>query len=249
VRSFRLTVAYDGTEFHGWQVQPGLRTVQGVLEEALDRIGIERRSRVAGAGRTDAGVHAAGQVASFTAGTRLRARAVLALVRRELPADVRVREVAEVEADFHARHRATARRYAYRLLWREHGLWERFAWCPPRVPDGERIERAVREIEGAHDFAAFQASGGGPGGTTCRVFRAGWTGWEAGLRFDVIADHFLYHMVRNIVGTALASAMQADPARHMRDVLNSLSRGAGGVTAPAQGLTLEQVFYGAEARA
>jgi tRNA pseudouridine38-40 synthase len=241
-------VAYDGTDFHGWQIQPGLRTVQGTVEAALDRLELEDRTRTAGAGRTDAGVHARGQVTSFSAVTRLPARALAPLLKRHLPPDVRVLEAAEVSAEFHARHSAVARRYAYRLLWREDLLWERFAWRPARIVAPDALERAVRVLEGEHDFAAFQASGGAPGRTVCRMMRAAWTRWDGGVRLEVIADHFLYHMVRNIVGTALAAAATDDPAGRLRALLASRDRGAGGVTAPACGLTLEQVFYAPEGR-
>ena len=243
MRSFRLTLAYDGTEFHGWQIQPGLRTVQGTLEASLDHLDLRQRTRSAGAGRTDAGVHARGQVASFSAETRLPARALAPLLKRHLPPDVRVLDAAEVGATFHARHSATGRRYTYRLLWREDLLWERFAWRPARAVAPDALERAIRVLEGEHDFAAFQASGGAPGRTVCRMMRAGWAPWEGGVRLDMIADHFLYHMVRNIVGTVLEAAATADPAAWLRAVLAARDRGAGGVTAPACGLTLEEVFY------
>jgi len=243
VRGFRLTLSYDGTEFHGWQVQPGLRTVQGELELALDQIEVGSRSRVVGAGRTDAGVHATGQVASFTAETTLPARALAPLLNRRLPAEVRVRDAAEVASAFHARHSAVARRYAYRLLSRDHGLWERFAFRPPRDVRPEGLEQAARALEGEHDFASFQAAGGPQVRTRCRLMRASWRVWEGGVVLDLIADHFLYHMVRNIVGTALAAAASGHPGDAMRRVLAARDRRAGGVTAPACGLSLEQVFY------
>ena len=249
MRTFRLTVAYDGTEFHGWQVQPGLRTVQGVLEEALERLPMTERTRIVGAGRTDAGVHARGQVASFAAETSLPVRALIPLLERQLPLDVRIEGASEVGADFHERHSARARRYAYRLLSRGDALWARFAWHPPRVPDADGLVRATLALEGEHDCSAFRASGGPPVRPVCRISRATWSPWEGGLRLDVIADHFLYHMVRNIVGTALAAAAAADPAAAMRQVLASGDRRRAGVTAPARGLTLEQVFYGTEANA
>jgi tRNA pseudouridine38-40 synthase len=249
VRTFRLTVAYDGTEFHGWQVQPGVRTVQGILEEALSKLSLAELSRLSGAGRTDAGVHARGQVASFSAVTRLPARALAPRLNRELPDDVRVLEADEDEPSFHARHSASARRYRYRLMRHEDLLSRRFAWCPNRPFDADALERAVRALEGEHDFTSFQAAGVSPTRPVCRVLRAGWRAWDQGIELDVIADHFLYHMVRNIVGTALAVARTADPAAGMRRVLAKLDRRAAGVTAPAHALSLEQVFYGARVAA
>ena len=242
MRTFRLVVAYDGTDFHGWQRQPGRRTVQGELETALaDALGETVSLRVAG--RTDAGVHARGQVTSFRAEARLPVAALVPVLRRRLPPDVRpVR--AEIGADgFDARRSARARRYAYRLLTVEDVMWERFAWWPRRRPDAEGLERAVRPLQGEHDFSAFRAAGGTPGSPCCHVLRAGWSRWEGGLRFDVVADHFLYHMVRNLVGTALALMAERDPAGAMREIVASRSRHAAGATAPPQGLSLEEVFY------
>jgi tRNA pseudouridine38-40 synthase len=243
VRTFRLTLAYDGTEFHGWQVQPGIRTVQGILEDALSKLPLDELTRVVGAGRTDAGVHARGQVASFSAETRLPVRAFAPRLNRQLPDDVRVLEAAEAEPAFHARHSARARRYRYRLMRHDDLLARRYAWCPPRPFDADALERAVRTLEGEHDFASFQAAGAPPTRTVCHMLRAGWRSWDGGLELDVIADHFLYHMVRNIVGTALAAARAADPAAAMRRVLGTLDRRAAGITAPPHALSLEQVFY------
>src|SRR5262249_12567045 len=155
VRTIRLDVAYDGTEFHGWQAQPGLRTVQGVLEESLAEI-LGESARVTGAGRTDAGTHARGQVASFTAETELPAAAFPPLLQRLLPADVEVRGASDRPAGFDARRSAVARRYAYRLLDRSDVLLRRIAWQPRRPLDPARLARATSPLEGTHDCAAFQ---------------------------------------------------------------------------------------------
>lgn len=246
MRTIRLDVAYDGTEFHGWQAQPGLRTVQGVLEESLAEI-LGEPVRVMGAGRTDAGTHARGQVASFISGTELPASALPPLLRRLLPADVEVRAASDQPAGFDARRSAVARRYAYRLLDRSDVLLGRIAWHPRRPLDREGLARATAPIPGTHDCAAFQASGCSSARSECVVHRAAWHPWEGGVLLDIVADHFLYHMVRNIVGTALHLMGASDPAEAMRGVLAGRDRRAGGPTAPALGLTLEQVFYAAEA--
>jgi tRNA pseudouridine38-40 synthase len=245
VQAFKLILAYDGTDFHGWQEQPGRRTVQGVVKQALSSVlGIEAvEITLAGAGRTDAGVHARGQAASFSAATSLPARALAPLLNRTLPPDVRARAAEPVDSTFHARHSARARRYAYRLLSVDDPLFARFAWWPRRRFDPDSLERGTRALRGEADFAAFRASGSGTGGTRCRVMRTGWSAEGTMLRFDIVADRFLYHMVRNIVGTALAVSSHADPGAAMAAVLASGDRGRGGVTAPPQGLCLEQVFY------
>ena len=240
--TFRLDVAYDGTAFHGWQVQPGLRTVQGVLEEAVQKV-LGEAVRLTGAGRTDAGCHARGQVASFTASTSLPATALAPLLRRYLPDDLQVPRAAAVENGFDARRSATARRYAYRLLDGRDVLLGRLAWHPRQRLDAERLAAAVRPLEGEHDCAAFAASGGAPGRTLCRVHRASWRRWEGGLQLDLVADHFLYHMVRNVVGTALLLMDRRAPGEAMAEVVASRARRRGGPTAPPQGLCLEEVFY------
>ena len=243
MRVFKLILGYDGTDFHGWQEQPDQRTVQGVVKEALSNVLNQDGIKLAGAGRTDAGVHARGQVASFAAATRLPARALAPLLNRELPDDVRVREAREVEAGFHARHSALARRYAYRLLRAEDPLFSRFAWWPRRRFDADALERGTSALRGEADFSAFRATGSSEADPRCRVLHAGWCVEGPMLRFDIVADHFLYHMVRNIVGTALAVARRSDPAAAMRAILVSGERSRAGVTAVAAGLCLEEVFY------
>jgi tRNA pseudouridine38-40 synthase len=243
---FRLTVAYDGTDFHGWQRQPGLRTVQGELERALARALEVDQVTLHGAGRTDAGVHARGQVASVSAVTHLPAAAVRARAQRELPADLRLVGAAEAPAGFHARHSARGRHYAYRLLEREDVLYGRFAWHPRRTVDGDALARSVAPLEGEHDFSAFEAAGSSPANPVCRVVEARWTRWEGGWRFDVRADHFLYRMVRNLVGSSLEAQSQADPAGRMAGVLASRDRARGGATVPAHGLCFEAVLYDGE---
>jgi tRNA pseudouridine38-40 synthase len=246
LRTIKLTVAYDGTAFHGWQRQPGVRTVQGALEGALARVlGVEAIA-VPGAGRTDAGVHARGQVASFTCRSSLPARAFPPLLTRALPADVRVLHAEDAPAGFHARHSARARRYAYRLLAAPDVLRERYAWAPLRMPPLAALRASAGPLIGTHDCSAFQAVGSAPADPVCHVHRAHWRYCEAGVMLDIVADHFLYHMVRNIVGTALAAAESGEPAAHMRTVLESHDRGRGGVTAPPEGLSLERVYYDGE---
>lgn len=242
MRTFKLTVAFDGTEYRGWQRQPGERTVQGALEAALsDLLGVPVTVR--GAGRTDAGVHARGQVASLEAETALPAAALRPALAPRLPRDVRVLAAEEVAAGFDARRSATGRRYSYRLLRREDPLLERSAWRPRSWPDAAALEAATRVLEGRHDCSSFRSTGSSNTRPECAVSRAGWREWEGGLVLDITADHFLYHMVRTIVGTALAAAGTTDPAAAMRGVRDARARAAAGPTAPPHGLCLEEVLY------
>lgn len=246
MRTFRLLIAYDGTRFHGWQVQPGRRTVQGLIEGALRDVLQSDLKRIAGAGRTDAGVHARGQVASFRGTTRLPGHALAPLLNRKLPRDVRVRESAETAMEFHARHSARGRRYAYRVLEDDDVLMQRFAWSVRRRPDWAWIDAATRALEGEADFAAFGATGSTSVTTVCRVKRARWRPLRGGARLDIVADHFLYHMVRNIVGTVVRMKPNRDPAATLRAILQSGDRSRAGGTAPPQGLCLEHVEYPTE---
>jgi tRNA pseudouridine38-40 synthase len=244
LRILKLIVAYDGAAFAGWQRQPGRRTVQGVLEEHLGAV-LEETVSLTGAGRTDTGCHARGQVASLATHARLPAHALPPVLNRRLPADVRVRAAADAPAGFDARRSALARRYAYRLLREDDVLLSRFAWHPRSPIDADRLAWATVPLEGEHDCAAFQAAGGHPTVTRCTVMRATWRPWEGGLQLDIVANHFLYRMVRSIVGTVLTLQGAADPAREMRACLASRDRACAGPTAPAHGLCLEQVFYAA----
>ena len=245
-RTFRLTVAYDGSAFHGWQKQPGPRTVQGELEAALGRVLGGDTISTAGAGRTDTGVHARGQVATFTWETTLPARALAPLLNKQLPRDVRVTDAAEVAERFHARHSARARRYSYRLLPGPDVLRQRYAWAPGRLPPLALLEVSAPPLLGTHDFSAFQAASRAPVDPVCSVTLVRWRVWEDGVVFEVTANHFLYHMVRNIVGTSLVAALRPDPAAHMVGVLASRDRRHGGHIAPPEGLTLEQVYFEGE---
>jgi len=243
METYRLVVAYDGTEFHGWQRQPGCRTVQGVLEPALAGLLGMDDVTLQGAGRTDAGVHARGQVASFRAATPVPGAALRHALSPRLPRDVRVLASAVAADDFDARRSARARRYSYRLLRAEDPLEERFAWRPRRWPEPAALEAATRVLEGRRDCSSFRSTGSSETNPVCDVSRARWETWEGGLRLEIVADHFLYHMVRSIVGTALEVCAAADPAGRMREVVGARDRSAAGPTAPAHGLCLEEVIY------
>jgi tRNA pseudouridine38-40 synthase len=240
---YRLVVEYDGTDFHGWQLQPGLRTVQGELEAAIARL-FGAPARAAAAGRTDAGVHAAGQVVSF------HAERVLApeIVRRALDAltgdDLSVRATDVVADDFDPRRRARRRRYVYRL-WQRRApspFWRRFAWHVPYRLDVEAMASAAAQLIGEHDFSSLRAAG-------CDAAHPVRQVWSSELRrdgdllcYEIEANAFLRHMVRNITGT-LVEIGNAQRDADLRPLLDARDRTLAGPTAPAHGLCLVEVVY------
>ena len=238
----RLGIEYDGTEFHGWQVQPRDRTVQGEVEEALWRV-TGLRVRIAGAGRTDSGCHAAGQVASATLNTRLTPERLKAALNAHLPRDVRILEAAETEERFHARFLAMRRAYRYLIVSRPTALLRHRAWVRPIRAELAALRRASRPLLGPHDFTSFSKQGGDDGETGCAVTQVRWSRRGPLTRFDIVADRFLYTMVRRIVSTVIHAAEDGGGARAIRAALSARDRRRAEPAAPAHGLYLMRVRY------
>lgn len=243
--NFKLTLEYDGTPYSGWQVQNNCPTVQEEIEKALRRM-LNRPIRINGSGRTDAGVHALGQVANFQADTTIGAAQLKRGLNSLLKGPIVVHECRKVDQSFHSRYSARAKEYHYHFLNREDpcGVGRNFVWHIRPTLSIPAMEECCSIITGTHDFKAFEASGS-PRSTTVRtLFSAKFerTGDDRFI-FKVKGDGFLRFMVRNIVGTLVLAGVGKINPKDFRTILEGKDRARAGATAPANGLFLMKVFY------
>lgn len=269
MRNIRLTLAYDGSPFAGWQVQPDARTVQGDLEAAIRRLTGEE-VRALSAGRTDAGVHALAQVASFQTNSTIPGEKWRPALQGELPPEIVVRHSEEAPPDFHATFSATSKRYRYVIFNSQidDPFMRKYAWRMNGPLDADAMSTAARFLLGTHDFRCFETEWPNKATSVRTVLDVGlqrvaaWNVWSqdpvaAGsetsaelpyLVFEVEADGFLYNMVRSIVGTLVNIGRGRWPVDAMQQIIESEERSRAGETAPAQGLYLARVHYDGVAR-
>jgi tRNA pseudouridine38-40 synthase len=244
MRNIRLVLGYDGTDFHGWQMQPGLRTVQETLEDAIARV-TQEHIRVNASGRTDTGVHAVGQVVNFRSDTRLAPDVLVRAINAHLPADVVVREAADVADDFDANRHARRKLYRYvihdgpvpDLFMRRHCHHTRYRL------DAAIMARAAVVLRGQHDFAAFETEWPNRASSVRTITHLAINRMGEWIWLDVEADGFLYNMVRALAGTLINVGRGYWPESQVAAVLQSRDRTQAGPTAPAQGLFLMRVTY------
>lgn len=242
---YQVIIAYDGTDFCGFQRQANdCRTVQGVVEVALRRIGWRGQSILA-AGRTDTGVHASGQVVAFDLDWVHPLAALQAALNANLPPDVAVQAASETPADFHPRYDAVERCYRYRCFCQpvRHPLRERYAWRVWPAVDVERLQQAAACLVGTHDFGAFGTPPRAAGTTIRRVSRAIWWQESDALVFEIRADAFLYHMVRRLVGFQVAIGQGLFLPENLAELLENRTHLLVQRMAPPQGLCLVEVLY------
>jgi len=238
---YRLEVAYEGTAFAGWQVQPGRRTVQGELGRTLGRLGED--TLPVGAGRTDAGVHALGMTAHVDLERRWEPPELARALRGLSEPDIEVLAVGAVSDRFHARYTAESRTYHY-ALGLEHNLFFRFRrWVPEPLPEAAWARAELESLPGDRDVASLAKAGSGATGTRCRVRSAAWSVRPAGAVLSVTADRFLYGMVRALAGSLVSGFRDGEKPGHLFRVLERRDRAAAGAAAPPQGLYLGSVRY------
>ncbi len=252
MRTLRLALEYDGTDYRGFGIQPAAPTIQGALEAALAPT-LGHAVRVTAGGRTDSGVHAVGQVVSLQTSSRLDTDAVRRATNARLPRDILVRAAAEAPLEFDARRSALWRRYCY-SIWRDaepNIWWRRYCYHLAAPLDTRAMRRASRYLLGRHDFAAFAThqAQANPGSTIRTVYRADWHCAGALWHFEVVANGFLRHMVRSMVGTLLAVGRRELAPAEVGTILERGDRRLAGPTVPAAGLTLMQIAYSTSARA
>jgi tRNA pseudouridine38-40 synthase len=245
VRTIKLTIEYDGTNYLGWQVQPNGQTIQGVIQDRLKRLTGES-SPLIGSGRTDAGVHALAQVAHFKTESRMEANTFQRALNSLLPEDIVIRRAEEVEAEFHARKSARSKVYEYRILNRTTppAIDRQYIGYVPQKLNLDEMKKATHSLVGEHDFSAFRSVGSPTRSSVRNILRAEWKRGKGGhLRFEIEASGFLKQMVRAIVGTLLEVGRGKISVQEFKRILDSKDRKEAGPTAPARGLFLKEVKY------
>ncbi|HET6568029.1 MAG TPA: tRNA pseudouridine(38-40) synthase TruA [Rhodothermales bacterium] len=242
--TYRLLIEYEGTSFHGWQIQPGHATIQEALEDALAVV-LRERVDVVGSGRTDAGVHARGQVAHFSTERPVDTYRLLRSLNGLLPGQIAILAVDAAPEGFHARYSARARRYHYHVSTAPRALDRYYRCLLLPEPDFTRMNEAAAALLGTHDFDAFCRARSETTNRVCTVTRAAWVAEErpGDWRFEIVADRFLHGMVRAVVGTLVQIGQSKRPVDDVARIFASADRREAGPAAPPHGLVLEHVSY------
>ena len=241
-RNIKLEIEYEGTDFSGWQIQPKLRTVQGEIQDKLQTI-LGHKINLIGAGRTDVGVHALGQVVNFKTTNELDKNSIINGLNGLLPDDIVIKRIEEVDLNFNSRYDAKSRLYKYRIYLGRTAIWRKYVWEVLYSLNLENIFEATKKIEGEHDFSSFCVAESTKDNNACRVFSAIWEKSEDELIFKIEADRFLHTMVRSLVGTLVEVGRGYFSASDFVNIMEAKDRKKAGPTAPACGLYLVEVKY------
>ena len=242
MRNIKLLIEYDGTDYCGWQRQENGRTIQGEIEAALQSL-LQEKVDVIGAGRTDAGVHARGQVANFRTASSLQLYEFRNGLNALLPEDIVVLEAGDAPAEFHARYSAKERSYSYHITRRPSALLRCYSWYVKYDLDVDVMRWAAAAMLGEHDFGSFCKSASEAEHHCCIVSQASWEVDGTDLHFTIRANRFLHGMVRAMVGTIVDVGRGYITVEDFVDILGIKDRAHAGMAAPAKGLTLESVLY------
>ena len=244
----RLLIEYAGTRYSGWQIQKNARTVQGEIDRAVSDVSGRRDFELYGSGRTDAGVHALGQVAHLDLQTRLSPEDLVPAINDKLPADINILAAAPVPHRFHARHDAVARSYLYQIARRRTAFAKPYVWWVKDALDLSAMQRAASHFTGMHDFQAFTDANPDETSTAVQVERVRVDESDDLLLLRVEGSHFLWKMVRRMIGVLVEAGRGQIAPEGVAALLQGASRLPARVTAPAAGLFLERVFYAGDRR-
>ena len=244
MRNIKLTIEYDGTNYHGWQIQPNAITIQAAIQDALAKI-TKTQTPIIGAGRTDTGVHAAGQVANFHTSSQMPPIAFQNALNATLPRDIVIIDVEEVSPDFHARFSAVSRTYQYTILNRTYpsALLRNNAYFFPKPINIQGVDTACQSLVDKRDFSSFQRSGSERINPICEIYECRCWQEQDLVYFEIEADAFLRGMVRAVVGTVLKLDDREDGVDRLHGILDARDRSAAGTSVPPHGLSLLSVKY------
>jgi tRNA pseudouridine38-40 synthase len=240
---YKMVVEYDGTEFSGWQIQPGKRTVQGELQNFIE-IYTRQEIKLLGSGRTDSGVHALGQVCSFSTNTDFPPEELIYRLNQMLPRDIGIRQLSRTNPGFDPRRRATMRNYRYYISESPRPLARFYSYRINRELDIRRLNRVAKLYLGKHDFALFCKAVSRKDNNECIIFKSRWYRYGGLLIYEVTADRYLHHMVRRMVGLMLAYEKAKINLTQIETFLNNRTKEEVRFSVPACGLVLNEVTFG-----
>lgn len=241
--NYRLTIEYDGTNLHGWQVQPNGRTVQGDIESAIREFSPKQKITLIGAGRTDSGVHARGQIANIKLVTKMKPEEIQKALNSKLQKDIWISDCQIVDESFHARFSAKEREYSYHITSKYSPINQRFEWCVNKNLDKEKLSKCSKLIIGKHDFTSFCKANSEVNHKICEVYLSKWEITSTGFIYHIRANRFLQHMVRFLVGTMVEVARGRMNIKDFKQFIEGQHPTLSVFRAQAQGLFLERIIY------
>ncbi|HZY09820.1 MAG TPA: tRNA pseudouridine(38-40) synthase TruA [Bacteroidota bacterium] len=242
MRNIKLLIEYEGTKYAGWQRQENDRTIQGEIEAALHQI-LQEEINLIGAGRTDAGVHARGQIGNFRTESKLQIEEIKGGLNALLPEDIVILRVEEVPLEFHARYSAKERKYSYLITKKPTALMRNISWFVKFNLDLELMNRVAALLLGVHDFSSFCKIDSENPDHQCTILTSHWDDGEDLFKYSISANRFLYGMVRALVGTMVDVGRGYTQFDDFFNILLKKDRAKAGMSAPAQGLVLEKIYY------